>query len=324
MALEVLQCRGCVGERRPPWHRCAERHVICGRQRDTPLPREPPVHLGQQLRVQHGGGRRLLCRLVLRELRQRLFAPERSVRGPQQRLQGSVQAGLPVDQGSIAIEREHSEVGQFHRLIVPRPSSMTSPLTKIWRSASTRSRSADGRPVYSPWEISNSQGSARPIARHQPPRFAAADPVAGSSSAEPPCGKKKRARSAAPVGANTYTMLWPSTLASCASRSARTRKRRTAASLVSGTTSCSVPAFTHSGRSPMSCSSSPRIAAIVRRGSCTSRQLGGLACRVQRSPLARTVMIPAGISRVSRSPASPSARHTCAVPSVGCPANGIS
>src|SRR6267378_6203844 len=333
MALEVLQCRGCVGERRPPWHRCAERHVICGRQRDTPLPREAPVHLGQQLRVEHGGGRRLLRRLVLRELRQHLLAPEWGVHHTQQRLQGRVQAALPVDQGSIAVEREHFEIGQFHtrtsvryahRLIVPRPSSMTSPLTEIWRSASTRSRSADGRPVYSPCEISNSQGSVWPIARHQPPRFAVADPVAGSSSAEPPCGKKKRARSPAPDGANTYAMLRPSTLGSCASRSARTRRRRTAASLFSGTMSCSVPAFTHSGRSPMSCSSSPSIAASVRRGSCTSRQLGVLACRVQRSPLARTVMIPAGISRVSRSPPRPSARHTCAVPSVGCPAKGIS
>src|SRR5439155_25112253 len=264
----------------------------CGRQRDTPLAREPPVHLGEQLRVAHGSGRGLLRHLVLRELRQRLLAPGRGIHCTQQRLQRGVQAALPVDQSAVAVEGEYLEVGQFHvlhthRLIVPRPSSMTSPLTKIWRSASTRSRSADGRPMYSPWEISNSQGSARPIARHQPPRFAVADPVAGSSSAVPPWGKKKRARSPAPDGANTYAMLRPSTLGSCASRSARTRRRRTAASLVSGTMSCSVPAFTHSGRSPMSCSSSPSIAASVRRGSCTSRQLGALACRVQRSPVAR-------------------------------------
>jgi len=113
VALEVLQCCGRVGERRPPRHRAAECRVICGRQRDTPLAREPPVHLGEQLRVAHGRGRGLLRRLVLRELRQRLLAPGRGIHCTQQRLQGGVQAALPVDQSAVAVEGEYLEVGQF-------------------------------------------------------------------------------------------------------------------------------------------------------------------------------------------------------------------
>ena len=42
------------------------------------------------------------------------------------------------------------------------------------------------------------------------------------------------------------------------------------------------------------------------------------------SPAARTGITPAAISSVMRSPPRPSARQTCAVPSVGCPAKGIS
>src|SRR5437879_5888463 len=80
----------------------------------------------------------------------------------------------------------------------------------------------------------------------------------------------------------------------------------------------------HQGRSPISCSSMPSIAASVARGSRTSRQDGAFACNVQRRWVACTGMIPACISSVRVSPANPSARQTWAVPSVGWPANGIS
>ena len=49
-----------------------------------------------------------------------------------------------------------------------------------------------------------------------------------------------------------------------------------------------------------------------------------MADSVHASPCARTGMIPACISSVTASPVPRSARTTCAVPSVGCPANGIS
>ncbi len=66
------------------------------------------------------------------------------------------------------------------------------------------------------------------------------------------------------------------------------------------------------------------MAASSARVSPASRQRGGFADSVQRSPTAATGMTPAFISSVISSPASRSERTTCAVPSVGCPAKGIS
>ena len=100
--------------------------------------------------------------------------------------------------------------------------------------------------------------------------------------------------------------------------------RRTASVERKGTTSCSLPAFTQSGRSSMSVSSSPSARARTPRGTSTSLKEAGGAVSVQRSPSASTAMMPAFMSSLSASPPRPSALQTCAVPRVGCPANGNS
>ena len=74
----------------------------------------------------------------------------------------------------------------------------------------------------------------------------------------------------------------------------------------------------------MSFVSRQSVAAIAPRDSTTSRHRGAFAWSVQRSPCAATGITPAFISSVSSLPPSPIERQTCAVPSVGCPANGIS
>src|ERR1019366_7862057 len=84
------------------------------------------------------------------------------------------------------------------------------------------------------------------------------------------------------------------------------------------------PALTQSGRSSRSLSSRPSNCASRERGSSTSRQLGAWAASVHREPSAETEMTPACISRISVSPPSLKERHTCALPSVGCPAKGSS
>src|SRR6202041_378845 len=58
---------------------------------------------------------------------------------------------------------------RLYSVIVPLPSTITSPLTRMLRSVPTCRKSVDGRPAYSPCEISNSCGSGRPIARNHPP-----------------------------------------------------------------------------------------------------------------------------------------------------------
>ena len=72
-------------------------------------------------------------------------------------------------------------------------SSITAPVTKMLRAASTRSPSRDGRATASPWCSVSAIGSARPVASIQPPRFAHAEPVAGSSTTAPCDVKKNRA-----------------------------------------------------------------------------------------------------------------------------------
>ncbi len=119
-------------------------------------------------------------------------------------------------------------------------------------------------------------------------------------------------------------MPTPSAPCSRVSRSERTLSRRTASSLVSGTTICSLPAFTQSGRSAMSPARSPRISASFSGDSSTSRQPRAVASSVHFRPAAVTGMTPTCISSVRESPATPSARQTCADPSVGWPAKAIS
>src|SRR5215469_6051099 len=108
------------------------------------------MHFGEEFRVEHGGRCGLLRSLVSRKLGQHLIALRRDPRGAQQWLQRCIQTRLPIDQGAVAVEGQDLEIGEFHKLMLPRPSSMTSPLTNTWRCASTRRRNDERRPVYSP------------------------------------------------------------------------------------------------------------------------------------------------------------------------------
>ena len=65
---------------------------------------------------------------------------------------------------------------------------------------------------------------------------------------------------------------------------------RTTSVEVSGTTSCSLPALTHNGRSPMSLTWSPSAAASASRDTSSSRQVAPNAVNVQRLAIARTGM----------------------------------
>src|SRR5438874_267516 len=143
-------------------------------------------------------------------------------------------------------------------------------------------------------------------------------------------GKKKRHRILpGPSVAHTYAMerVPPpgrATLPFAARPAASGFARRTAVAFASGITSCSLPVSTHSGCAPRSASARPSIAAMAAGAAVTSRVRGALACSVHRSPSAVTGTMPAIISSVTASPAPKRSRTTCALPSVGCPANGIS
>ena len=50
------------------------------------------------------------------------------------------------------------------------------------RSRVTSRNNVDGRPAIAPWDISSASGSVSFIARHQPPKFAVAEPVADGQS----------------------------------------------------------------------------------------------------------------------------------------------
>jgi len=89
--------------------------------------------------------------------------------------------------------------------------------------------------------------------------------------------------------------------------------------------SWSDPVSTHNGgASSRSAGRSPSADASSARDAEGGRCTGALACRVQTSPIAAAGMTPTFISSVSASPADRRSRTTWAVPSVGCPANGIS
>ncbi len=117
-------------------------------------------------------------------------------------------------------------------------------------------------------------------------------------------------------------MLWPSSLFRREKASARGRARRTASGDATGTMSCSLPAFTHSGRSTMSPAESPRMSASSARDSVTSRKRGAFAVRVQRSPDAATGMTPAFISSASESPAPLQRAHHVRGPERRVPGEG--
>ena len=79
-----------------------------------------------------------------------------------------------------------------YKFKMPDPISITSPPTNTSLSVLTSSCSIDGRPTNSPCDISKSSGGRRPMAMNQAPRFAQAEPVAGSSRMAPLSGKKNR------------------------------------------------------------------------------------------------------------------------------------
>ena len=73
------------------------------------------MHMRQQVRVAHAGGRRLLLVLETRECREPVVTHD--VVDPvrhKQRLQRIPDAGLPVNQRAVYIKGQYFKVGQFH------------------------------------------------------------------------------------------------------------------------------------------------------------------------------------------------------------------
>src|SRR5258706_10370053 len=104
-------------------------------------------------------------------------------------------------------DRLHAIARGIQSSITPRPSSITSPPTKMAPLLSAR-WSVDGRATASPCEITRSTSASGRRLRNQPPRLAHAEPVAGSSrTPAAPAGKKNRAitwRFASPSSKKTY------------------------------------------------------------------------------------------------------------------------
>jgi hypothetical protein len=75
---------------------------------------ELAVHHGQQIAVEHAGGRLLLRRLEVRERRQDALALGLDAVRREPRAQSGDDAALPVDQRAIAVEAQHREIGQPH------------------------------------------------------------------------------------------------------------------------------------------------------------------------------------------------------------------
>ena len=121
------------------------------------------------------------------------------------------------------------------------------------------------------------------MATSQPPRLAQAEPVPGSSTTAPCFGKKKRQQDFSRTVGGPDVRHRARTAAGQRDAAMRGEhapdpalRRRTAAALASGITSCSLPVSTHSGFAPRSVFGQSEHRSMSPRGAASSRVRGAL------------------------------------------------
>ncbi len=156
--LEIGQRARRVGKRRPVAHALAIAHAVVPARRDLPLLGEALVHHRQQLTIQLPGRLQLLHRFMPRMRFQDGVATERRFRPVGQRFQRFDHAGLPVDQGAVAIEGQHLEVGQPHACL---PFFACPPCaTRLWTATGASGKLARVQPEATLWKSAHSAAPA--------------------------------------------------------------------------------------------------------------------------------------------------------------------